>query len=98
MSASVPTFSPSSAGTSTLPPEILTTYAGLFFRDLLDYFGGDVAKAVGAYNGGPGNPNPHYEAGVRSVAGHARRVLEHAAALQGRPAAGMTFLVPGRSE
>ena len=81
-----------------VPPEILTTYAGLFFRDLLDYFGGDVAKAVGAYNGGPGNPNPHYEAGVRSVAGHARRVLEHAAALQGRPAAGMTFLVPGRSE
>lgn len=81
-----------------VPPEILTTYAGLFFRDLLDRFGGDVNRAVGAYNGGPGNPNLRYEAGVRSVAGHARRVLEHAAALQGRPAAGMQFLVPGRFE
>ena len=83
---------------SDVPPEILTTYAGLFFRDLLDRFAGDVSRAVGAYNGGPGNPNPRYEAGVRSVAEHARRVLEHAAALQGRPAAGMQFLVKGSSE
>jgi hypothetical protein len=79
-----------------VPPEVLTTYAGLFFRDLLDHFQGDVATAVGAYNGGPGNPNPRYEAGVRIVAEHARRVLEHTAALQGRPAAETHFLAPAR--
>lgn len=75
-----------------VPPEVLTTYAGLFLRDLLDRFQGDVQRAVGAYNGGPGNPNLQYEAGVRSVAGHARRMLEHAAVLQGRPAADMRFI------
>ena len=75
-------------------PEVLTTYAGLLFRDLLDRFHGDVASAVGAYNGGPGNPNPRYEEGVRMVADYARRVMEHAAALNGRPAAGATFLSP----
>jgi hypothetical protein len=79
-----------------VPPEVLTTYAGLFFRDLLDHFHGDVARAVGAYNGGPGTPNPQYEAGVRLVAEHARRALEHAAALHGRPAAGMRFRTPTR--
>jgi soluble lytic murein transglycosylase-like protein len=79
-----------------LVPEVLTTYAGLFFRDLLDRFPGEVALAVGAYNGGPGNPNLQYEAGVRLVAEHARRVLEHAAALRDRPAAGMRFLTAGR--
>lgn len=78
------------------PPALLTTYAGLFFRNLLDRFGGDVAKAVGAYNGGPGNPNPRYEAGARRVAEHARKVLEHAAALRGRPAAEMSFLTTVR--
>jgi hypothetical protein len=75
-------------------PEVLTTYAALLFRDLLDRFHGDVASAVGAYNGGPGNPNPRYEEGVRMVADYARRVMEHAAALNGRPAAGATFLSP----
>jgi hypothetical protein len=69
-------------------PEVLTTYAGLLFRDLLDRFHGDVASAVGAYNGGPGNPNAHYEEGVRMVAEYARRTMEHAAALNGRPVAG----------
>lgn len=77
-------------------PEVLTTYAGLFLRELLDRFNGDVATAVGAYNGGPGNPNPKYEAGVRVIAQHARTVLEHAAALQGRPAAEMRFLMSTR--
>jgi hypothetical protein len=72
-------------------PEVLTTYAGLLFRDLLDRLHGDVARAVGAYNGGPGNPNPRYEEGVRMVADYARRVMEHAVALNGRPAAGATF-------
>jgi hypothetical protein len=79
-----------------VPAEALTTYAGLLFRDLLDRFDGDVATAVGAYNGGPGNPNPKYEAGVRTAADHARRVLEHAAALHGRPAAATPFLAVAR--
>jgi hypothetical protein len=64
-------------------PKVLTTYAGLLLRDLLDRFEGDVTLAVGAYNGGPGRPNLRYEAGVRSVAAHAREVLERAAALNG---------------
>jgi hypothetical protein len=75
-------------------PQVLTTYAGLLFRDLLDRFHGDVASAVGAYNGGPGNPNPRYEEGVRLVAEYARRIMEDAAALDGRPAAAMDFLIP----
>jgi len=64
-------------------PDVLTTFAGLLLRDLLDRFNGDVALAVAAYNGGPGNPNKRYEEGVRAVANHARSVLEHAAALNG---------------
>jgi len=73
-------------------PGVLTTYAGLFLRDLLDLFNGDVATAVAAYNGGPAKPNMKYEEGVRLVADYARRVMERAAGLQGRPAAGMQFL------
>jgi hypothetical protein len=57
----------------------LTTYAGLIFRDLIDRFGGDVQKAVGAYNGGVKNPNARYENGVRLVADYFRSILEHAA-------------------
>lgn len=78
-------------------PEVLTTYAGLLFRDLLDRFHGDVASAVGAYNGGPGNPNPRYEEGVRMVADYARRVMEHAAALNGRPVADTDVLLVPRN-
>jgi hypothetical protein len=63
-----------------VPPELLTTYAGLLFRNLLDRSGGDVAKAVGAYNGGLGRPNARYAQGVRTVAEYARRVAETAAA------------------
>lgn len=63
--------------------DALTTYAGLLLRDLLDRFNGDVGLAVGAYNGGPGNPNARYESGVRAAADHARRALEQAAALNG---------------
>ncbi len=55
---------------------VLTTYAGLLLRDLLDRFNGDVSKAVGAYNGGVKNPNPKYAAGVQMVASYARNVLE----------------------
>jgi hypothetical protein len=58
--------------------EVLTTYAGLLLRDLLDRFGGEVDQAIGAYNGGIRNPNPAYAAGVKNVALYARRVLEHA--------------------
>jgi hypothetical protein len=60
---------------------VLTTYAGLLLRGLLDHFGGDVDKATGAYNGGVKTPNPAYASGVKTVAQYARRVLEHATAL-----------------
>ncbi len=60
---------------------VLTTYAGLLLRGLLDHFDGDVDKATGAYNGGVKSPNPAYAAGVKTVAVYARRVLEHASAL-----------------
>ncbi|HVH69876.1 MAG TPA: hypothetical protein VNB49_02040, partial [Candidatus Dormibacteraeota bacterium] len=59
---------------------VLTTYAGLLLRDLLDHFGGDVEKAIGAYNGGVRTPNPNYASGVKTVADYARRILEHASA------------------
>jgi hypothetical protein len=61
----------------------LTTYAGLLMRDLLDHFHGDVAKAVGAYNGGPGKPNLQYYEGVNTVASYAHRVLSLAAGRKG---------------
>lgn len=77
-----------------VPPAILTTYAGLFFRNLLDRFDGNVELAVGAYNGGPGRPNPTYSQGTRRVARHARRLLEHAAVLRGRTATEVRFLRP----
>jgi hypothetical protein len=77
-----------------LDPEILTTYAGLLFRDLLDRCRGDVTTAVGAYNGGLRKPNPRYAEGVQLVAEYARRMMEHAALLNG-PAAGMRFLSVG---
>src|SRR5580693_6205673 len=63
---------------NSVDSEVLTTYAGLVLRDLLDRFGGDVDQAIGAYNGGARNPNPAYAAGVKNVALYARRVLEHA--------------------
>src|SRR2546430_12808559 len=59
---------------------VLTTYAGLLLRDLLDHFGGDVEKAIGAYNGGVRTPNPAYANSVKNVADYARRILEHASA------------------
>ncbi len=64
-------------------PDVLTTYAGLLLRQLLDHFHGDVGLAIGAYNGGSNNPNKRYEEGVRGVALQARSILEHAAALNG---------------
>lgn len=69
---------PRTLDVNSVDSELLTTYAGLVLRDLLDRFGGDVDQATGAYNGGARNPNPAYAAGVRNVAFYARRVLEHA--------------------
>jgi hypothetical protein len=85
---------PEELDVANVPPEVLTTYAGLLFRDLLDRCDGDVAKAVGAYNGGLGKPNPRYAEGVGMVAEYARRIMEHAAVLNG-PAAGRRFLSAG---
>lgn len=61
--------------------DVLTTYAGLLLRDLLDRFKGDVTLAVGAYNGGPANPNLQYAEGVALVADYAQRVIGRAAAM-----------------
>jgi hypothetical protein len=75
---------------------VLTTYAGLLLRDLLDQFDGDWEQAVGAYNGGVKNPNLRYAAGVASAAEHARKAMEQAAALSGRSVAETKFLLPGK--
>ena len=63
---------------NSLRSEQLTTYAGLVLRNLLDHFDGDVDRAIGAYNGGTGNPNRAYASNVKNIALYARRVLEHA--------------------
>jgi hypothetical protein len=63
--------------------EVLTTYAGLLLRHLLDNTGGDIPKAVGAYNGSLQKPNYQYAAGVEAVALYARDFLERAAHLDG---------------
>jgi hypothetical protein len=72
---------------------VLTTYAGLLLRGLLDHFDGDVNKAIGAYNGGVKTPNPAYAAGVKTVAEYARRVLEHATALDDPSTSGKNLAV-----
>ncbi len=56
-------------------PQAQTTLAGLLFRTLLDRFGGNVMTAVGAYNGGSGNPNASYAGLVRAVAAYSRKVI-----------------------
>jgi hypothetical protein len=73
-------------------PHVLTTYAGVLLRDLLDRFEGDVTLAVSAYNGGPRRPNLHYGQGVHKAAEHARRVMEQAAALNGESVMRTTWL------
>jgi hypothetical protein len=73
-------------------PLVLTTYAGLLLRDLLDLFKGDVMLAVSAYNGGPARPNLRYGAGVHRAASHARRILEQSAALKGEKVVNMTWM------
>lgn len=64
-------------------PEVLTTYAGLIFRHLIDHFQGNIALALGAYNGGCGAPNAHYSASVALAAASARRTVEQSTALNG---------------
>jgi len=61
---------------------ILTTYAGLLLRELLDHYHGDVQKAIAAYNGGTKTPNSHYAVAVTGIAQYARRVIEHAPILK----------------
>lgn len=78
-----------------LKPEVLTTYAGLLFRDLIDRCGGDITTAVGAYNGGLGKPNLRYAEGVTRIADYARRMIEHAAVLNA-PVPEMRFPSTGR--
>lgn len=63
---------------ANLDTHVLTTYAGILLRDLLEAFNGDVARAEGAYNGGRRNPNLGYAEGVANVADYARRVLSAA--------------------
>lgn len=87
---------------NSLNDQVLTTYAGLLLRDLLDHFGGDVDKAIGAYNGGVRSPNPAYTSGVKNVAEYARRVIEHAtvpdgqAPIEMKPAQAQPLTVNGR--
>lgn len=73
-------------------PRVLTTYAGMLLRDLLDRFEGDVMLAVSAYNGGPKRPNLRYGEGVQRAAEHARRVVEQAAVLNGEAVVHRTWL------
>jgi hypothetical protein len=63
---------------NTLNGPVLTTYAGLLLRELLDHYHGDVQDAIGAYNGGIVAPNAHYALVVTGIADYARRILEHA--------------------
>jgi hypothetical protein len=58
-----------------IQPQMLTTFAGLLFRKLLDEFHGDVLEAVGAYNGGLGKPNRSYAESVSVAASYARKVI-----------------------
>src|SRR3954469_6482437 len=65
-----------------LSSHVLTTYAALLLRDLLDYFNGNVLLASAAYNGTKLHPNLQYAAGVESVASYARRVIGNTAILK----------------
>jgi hypothetical protein len=71
---------------------VLTTYAGLLLRHLLDEKNGSVEFAAGAYNGGVGHPNLQYAAGVQAVGDYARRVVQRELVLQSRPPLNMRFM------
>jgi soluble lytic murein transglycosylase-like protein len=74
-------------------PHILTTYAGLVLRDLLDRFDGNVEKAVGAYNGEPRHPHSQYAAGIEIAARYARNILERVTAINGRTIARTALII-----
>lgn len=74
--------------------EVLTTYAGLLLRHLLDKTHDNVTKAVGAYNGSLKKPNYQYAAGVQAVASYAQSFLERAANLDGMNIAKSWLLRP----
>lgn len=69
----------------TVPSPLFTTYAGLILRDLIDQTGGDLQKAVGAYNGGLKRPNLKYADGVKTAGDYARHVLQCQLMLDARP-------------
>jgi len=75
---------------------VLTTYAGLLLRRLLDYFDGDIVKAQGAYNSGTGRPNLQYSEGVSMVSDYAHRVLSMAAGRKGNAVAETPLIVASR--
>jgi len=58
-----------------LSSRLLTTYAALLLRELLDYFDGNAFLATAAYNGTKLHPNLNYASGVENVASYARRVI-----------------------
>ncbi len=76
--------------------DVLTIYAGLLLRNLLDYFHGDVEKAEGAYNGGRKDPNLSYSSGVSTVASYARRVVGLAAGRKGNAVSQSPVVVVGK--
>jgi hypothetical protein len=88
---------PQSLELDVTDPHVLTTYAGLLLRDLLDRFDGDVQKAVGAYNGGVRNPNLQYASGVQMVANYARNILERVTAINGSAIARTTRFITSAS-
>ena len=65
-----------------LNPDVLTTYAGLLLRDLLDHFDDDMTMATAAYNGTICHPNFRYAEGVEMVASYARKVIGNVAELK----------------
>jgi hypothetical protein len=65
-----------------LSSHVLTTYAALLLRDLLDYFDGNVFLATAAYNGSKLHPNTQYALGVDNVASYARRLIGNTARLK----------------
>jgi len=67
-------------------PAVLTTYAGLLLRDLLNRCHDDVVQAAGAYNGTLRHPNLRYAKGVQLVAQYAQRIAGNAAGVDPLPA------------
>jgi hypothetical protein len=83
---------PETLDVTNVDERVLTTYAGLLLRSLVDHFNGDISLAIGAYNGGTKNPNMRYQQGVRRAAEHARSVLESASALNGESVSKTTWI------